>query len=158
MKRKKTLSLAVLLLAAVCTVTVYYRDVNSRKNTELTAESDSSEYPRWIEMMEEPGVNMAEARESFETYWVEREHFKGDNSKKFERWYTINSNRLDQMGNIITAEQVSSEFQKMRTKSGASQQGDWYCYGPINVGPRYSAKSDGGRVKDIEFHPSDPNT
>ena len=155
MKRNLIPIFAFLLLASFCAVTLYQRDVNSQKKS---VDNDVSAYPRWIEMMEEPGVNMAEAREAFETYWAGREHFQGDNSKKFERWYTINSNRLDQMGNVISAEQVSSEFQKMRTKSGAVQQGDWYCYGPVNVGPRNGTKRDGGRVRDIEFHPTDQNT
>lgn len=155
MKRNLTPIFAFLLLAAVCVATLYQREMNSQNKSEV---SDDSDYPRWIEMMEEPEVNMAEAREAFETYWAGREHFQGDKSKKFERWYTINSNRLDQMGNVISAEQVSSEFQKMRTKSGAVQQGDWYCYGPVNVGPRNGTKRDGGRVRDIEFHPTDPNT
>ena len=34
--------------------------------------------PVWIEMMEQPSVNMAEVRKSFDDYWINKEHFKGE--------------------------------------------------------------------------------
>lgn len=115
--------------------------------------------PKWIEMMEEPSVNMEEARKAFDTYWEHHTQQKGDRSKQFEQWYTINSNRLDQLGNVISAAQVKSEFQKLKINSFVEQKGTWFNYGPINVGPRPNgAKKDGGRVKDISFHPTDSNT
>ncbi len=123
-----------------------------------TVETGKEDHPVWIEMMEQPGVEMERARKSFDQYWESHEHFKGDQSKQFEQWYAINSNRIDQYGNVITAAQVSSEFQKLRTKSAVELQGEWFNYGPVNVGPRNGTKRDGGRVKDIEFHPTDPNT
>jgi PKD repeat protein/photosystem II stability/assembly factor-like uncharacterized protein len=119
---------------------------------------ESEENPVWIEMMEQPNVEIQKARESFDNYWEKHTHFKGDRSKQFERWYAINSKRINQFGNVISAAQVSSEFQKLRIKSGANQHGEWFNYGPINVGPRNGTKRDGGRVKDIEFHPTDKNT
>ncbi len=121
-------------------------------------EVEEEDYPVWIDMMERPGVNMSEAREAFDRYWESHEHYKGDRSKQFEQWYTINSRRVDQYGKVISAAQISSEFQKLRTMSDVSQEGEWFNYGPINVGPRKGFKKDGGRVKDIEFHPTDPNT
>ncbi|NQU50908.1 MAG: hypothetical protein HQ522_00040, partial [Bacteroidetes bacterium] len=117
-----------------------------------------NDYPVWIEMMEQPAVEMEQAREAFDSYWETHEHFKGDRSKQFEQWYAINSNRLDQFGKVISAAQVSSEFQKLRLKSAGEQQGEWFNYGPVSVGPRNGKKRDGGRVKDIEFHPTDKNT
>lgn len=122
-----------------------------------TSNDTDGDYPVWIEMMEQPSVEMSKARQSFDTYWEKNNHYKGDRCKQFERWYAINSKRLDKYGKVISSAQVSSEFQKLRTKSGAAQQGNWFNYGPINVGPRNGKKRDGGRVKDIEFHPVDPN-
>ncbi|MCF6332748.1 MAG: PKD domain-containing protein [Draconibacterium sp.] len=117
-----------------------------------------NDYPVWIEMMEQPTIEMGKAHEAFDSYWETHEHFKGDRSKQFEQWYAINSKRLDQFGNVISAAQVSSEFQKLRLKSAGDQQGKWFNYGPVSVGPRNGKKRDGGRVKDIEFHPTDKNT
>lgn len=125
--------------------------------TSITVNYDE-DYPVWIDMMEQPGIEMKEAREAFDKYWENHVHYKGDRSKQFEQWYAINSNRLDQYGNVISAAQVSSEFQKLRKQAGAAQEGEWFNYGPISVGPRNGVKKDGGRVKDIEFHPTDPNT
>ena len=121
-------------------------------------ETEKEDHPVWIEMMEQPGIEMEKAREAFDKYWESHEHFRGDRSKQFEQWYAINSNRLDQYGKVISAARVSSEFQKLRLNSAVELQGEWFNYGPVNVGPRNGTKRDGGRVKDIEFHPTDPNT
>ncbi len=116
------------------------------------------DYPIWIDMMEQSSVNMEDARKAFDAYWKHNTHFKGDRSKQFERWYVINSKRLDAYGNVISAEQVRQEFQRMRSFGNFEQKGKWYNYGPITVGPRNGIKKDGGRVKDIAFHPTDENT
>lgn len=119
---------------------------------------DTKDYPIWIEMMEQPSINMQDARKAFDAYWEHNTHFKGDRSKQFERWYVINSRRLDTYGNVISAERVRQEFQRMKSFGNFEQKGKWYNYGPINVGPRNGIKKDGGRVKDIAFHPTDENT
>ena len=77
-------------------------------------DTDYSSFPVWIEMMNQENVNMNEARKAFETYWKHNTRHQGDKVNKFERWYTINSNRLDKYGNVISAEQVKREFQRMR--------------------------------------------
>lgn len=116
---------------------------------------DYSEYPRWIEMMEQPEVNIQEARVAFDTYWENQDHFKGDRHKQFERWYAINAKRTDQTGNLISAQAVSSAYRSVMNTANAAAEGNWYCYGPVNVGPRNGTKRDGGRVKDVQFHPTD---
>lgn len=121
--------------------------------------SKHNDYPIWIDMMDQENVNVDEAREAFDNYWEYHTHHKGDKSKKFEQWYAINSRRLDQYGHVISTVQVRDELQRIRLNAGVEQQGMWFNYGPINVGPRNNGdKRDGGRVKDIEFHPIDPNT
>lgn len=123
-----------------------------------SVENYTDDYPVWIEMMEQPDVEMAEVRKAFDQYWENHQHFRGDRSKQFEQWYTVNSRRLDEAGKVISAKQVSAEFQRLKLKSGAEMQGNWFNYGPIGVGPRSGVKKDGGRVKDIEFHPTDSST
>jgi hypothetical protein len=114
---------------------------NVIKNSENT---NYEEYPVWIEMMESPNINIREARKAFDTYWEHNKHYKGDRSKQFERWYIINSKRLDEYGNVISAKQVRNEFVKIRSKLAFNQLGQWFNYGPINVGPRNNGiKKDG---------------
>ena len=119
---------------------------------------DNEDYPVWEEMMEQPEANIKETREAFDNYWKHHNHYKGDRSKQFERWYEINSRRLDNYGNVISAEQVKLEFLKIKSASNFQQKGQWFNYGPRNVGPRNNVKKDGGRVKNIDFHPTDQNT
>lgn len=124
-----------------------------------TDKKNYEDYPIWIEMMEQPSVNLEEAKSAFDAYWKHHTHHKGDRSKQFQRWYIRNSKRLDEYGNVVSAKQVREEFVKMRSVLGFQQKGKWYNYGPINVGPRNNGvKRDGGRVKDISFHPTDENT
>ena len=138
------------LLIATCILLNNYNNITK---------IDENDYPVWIDMMEQPSVNLEEARKYFDSYWEHHTHFKGDRSKQFERWYARNSKRLDGYGNVISAKQVREEFLKMRSALAFEQKGKWFNYGPINVGPRPNGtKRDGGRVKDIAFHPTDADT
>ncbi len=147
--------LQVFLLGSLAVITLFFSYKGAHKDLKKKMDSD---YPVWIEMMETPGVNLFEARKAFDDYWKHHAHFKGDQSKQFERWYTRNVERIDTYGNVIPYTKVIEEFQRMRSLANFTQLGQWFNYGPINVGPRNGVKRDGGRVKDIEFHPTDPNT
>lgn len=126
---------------------------------ESKTELDQEDYPIWIEMMDEPEVNLEEAAQAFDAYWENHAHYRGDKSKKFERWYDMNRKRLDKNGNVISAAQVRNEYQRMRALTTSGQAGKWFNYGPINVGRTVDGDPrNGGRVKDVAFHPSDPNT
>ncbi|SEP99245.1 Por secretion system C-terminal sorting domain-containing protein [Hyunsoonleella jejuensis] len=141
----------VLFMLALSALAIYLHMLNKKVNKE------EHDYPVWIEMMETPGVNLEEARQAFDAYWEHHEHYRGDKSKKFERWYARNSKRLDAYGNVVPQAEIVAEYQKARELSNFAQQGQWINYGPIDVGPRNGIKKDGGRVKDVEFHPTDPN-
>jgi photosystem II stability/assembly factor-like uncharacterized protein len=108
-------------------------------------------------MMEQPGVDIAEARRAFEKYWQHHEHYRGDQTEQFERWYALNSSRLDPQGGVIGAAQVADEFQRLRQVLDVKQEGDWYNYGPIDIAPRDGIKRDAGRVNHVAFHPTDPD-
>jgi photosystem II stability/assembly factor-like uncharacterized protein len=116
-----------------------------------------AEYPVWLEMMEQPDVDIAEARQAFETYWQHHERYRGDQAKQFERWYALNSSRLDPRGEVIGAAQVAEEFHRLRSQLDVKQEGDWYNYGPIDIAPRNGIKKDAGRVNHMAFHPIDPD-
>ncbi|MCF7567635.1 PKD domain-containing protein [Sabulilitoribacter arenilitoris] len=147
-KSKFILLISILLLGFI------YKSIEKKSHS-----INEENYPVWIDMMEQPSVNLEEARTAFDTYWQHNTHFKGDRSKQFERWYTRNSKRLDAYGNVVPYTHIISEFQKMRSSLAFEQKGQWYNYGPVNVGRKTNGDpKNGGRVKDIEFHPTDPNT
>jgi PKD repeat protein/photosystem II stability/assembly factor-like uncharacterized protein len=116
------------------------------------------EYPVWLDMMEREESNLAEAKKSFDAYWSKCEHFRGDRSKQFEKWYEENIGKLDVKGNVISRRRINEIYQNYNLMLGGEKEGDWYIYGPVNVAPRNGIKQDGGRVKDIEYHPQDPKT
>lgn len=150
MKKNKISVIIILLLIVMSSLVAKYNKA-SQVNEE--------DYPIWIDMMEQPSVNLEEAKKAFDTYWEHHVHFKGDRSKQFKRWYARNSKRLDEYGNVVSAKQVRDEFLRMRSVLAFEQKGKWFNYGPINVGPRLNGtKRDGGRVKDIAFHPTDADT
>ena len=149
----------VLMLGAVISYqSIITKTVQKNVHSQSDSENQEEDYPVWIDMMEQPEVNMEQARNAFDTYWANHEHFKGDRHKQFERWYAINARRTDEQGNVISAKAVSSAYRSIINSNNTSSEGNWYCYGPVNVGPRNGTKRDGGRVKDIEFHPADPQT
>ncbi|MDO5979741.1 LamG-like jellyroll fold domain-containing protein [Flavivirga spongiicola] len=151
---QKLTTLVLLLLTGIGIFSILHEEFAIKSN-----ESLEENLPVWIDMMEEPGVNLSEAKKTFDDYWQYNKHFKGDRSKQFERWYAKNLKRLDEFGNVISATQVNKEFQKMRSMALVSQQGNWTNYGPINVGKKTNGDPrNGGRVKDIAFHPTDANT
>ncbi|MEO9852868.1 MAG: PKD domain-containing protein [Reichenbachiella sp.] len=149
--RKKRILLSLFSVGLVCFVWF--------EGSKETARLDKDDYPIWMEMMEEPNVNLEEAARAFDAYWDNHAHYRGDKSKKFERWYEANRKRLDQNGNVISAAQVRNEYQRMRELTAAAQEGKWFNYGPVNVGRTVDGDPrNGGRVKDVAFHPTDPNT
>jgi photosystem II stability/assembly factor-like uncharacterized protein len=144
------LSCFLLLICLLISASPLERDVRA-----TNAVDPYAKYPVWREMMERPGVDIAEARRAFETYWQHHEHYRGDQAKRFERWYALNSSRLDPQGEVIGAAQIAAEFHRLRSQLDVKQEGDWYNYGPIDIAPRDGVKRDAGRVNHVAFHPID---
>ena len=46
----------------------------------------ASEYPYWIEMMQDEDANFYDVQEAFNVYWEGREITKGSGWKPFKRW------------------------------------------------------------------------
>jgi len=98
----------VFIITMIALGILFYNSINTSNN------DNPEDYPIWVEMMEQPGVKIEDARKAFDVYWKQNTHHKGDKSKKFEHWYAINSKRLDKYGKVISAAQVNSEYQKLR--------------------------------------------
>ncbi|WP_430813950.1 VPS10 domain-containing protein [Carboxylicivirga sp. RSCT41] len=160
MKKHFSIAVSALVLSVITFLFLFDKKLSiSDDATNETSLVSGEEYPVWIDMMEQPDVNLTEARQVFDNYWEQNERFKGDRYKQFERWYAISAKRTNKHGDVISARAVSSVWRNaMNDHNTEFIQGNWYCYGPLNVGPRNGTKRDGGRVRDIEFHPTDPNT
>ena len=48
--------------------------------------ADTSNYPYWIEMMQDENVNFNQTQNAFNTYWKNRTVEKGSGFKPFNRW------------------------------------------------------------------------
>ncbi len=122
---------------------------------------DTSDYPYWIEMMQDPSANFFETQKAFEMYWDGRERDKGDGWKVFKRWEYWTSLKVDEYGNKPKAGQLISEFNKMQntSKSVLLDDGHWEEIGPITLPSNGTGQPNGmGRLNAIGFHPTNVNT
>ena len=74
----RTLLLVVLLPAFA--VSAYTQDMAD------PTPPDTSNYPYWVEMMQDPSVNFYKVQRAFNQYWEGREITKGSGFKPFKRW------------------------------------------------------------------------
>jgi gliding motility-associated-like protein len=73
---------------------------------QVASHQDTSEYPYWVEMMQDPSVNFYKTLEAFETYWEDREITKGAGYKPFMRWAANMQELIDEDGNIPSSETI----------------------------------------------------
>ncbi|HAW51978.1 MAG TPA: hypothetical protein DCX54_06560, partial [Flavobacteriales bacterium] len=84
--------------------------------------SDTSSFPYWIDMMQDPKANFFETQKAFEKYWVNRERDKGDGWKPFKRWEYFTEQRIDVNGNKPAPEHVLNEYQSYFLSNSKSDQ------------------------------------
>lgn len=68
--------------------------------------TDTSEFPYWIEMMQDPTVNFYKTLHAFEVYWEDREITKGAGYKPFMRWAANMRELIDEDGNIPSSKTI----------------------------------------------------
>ena len=121
--------------------------------------SDTSSFPYWIDMMQDPKANFFETQKAFEKYWVNRERDKGDGWKPFKRWEYFTEQRIDVNGNKPAPEHVLNEYQSYFLSNSKSDQlvekDHWKEVGPILMPVNGTGQPNGlGRVNCLAFHPS----
>ncbi len=117
-----------------------------------------SEYPYWIEMMQDASASFYETVDAFEQYWQGREITKGCGYKPFKRWEDHWRNRLNADGTRKVESEVYDEFEKFKMNYANRDndfQGNWTNLGPIEKpGNSGTGQPNGnGRVNAIAFHP-----
>ena len=118
---------------------------------------DTSDYPYWWEMMQDPEVNFYDTQRAFYKYWENRE-IKGGGYKQFKRWEYRMERRILPDGTIPTPDLTWDNFQEYKTKHPRSLKNaePW-----IELGPRVLIGGGGydglGRINGIGFHPTNPD-
>ncbi len=143
--------------------------------TQAQNSNDTSNYPYWIDMMQDRNVNFFQTQRAFNLYWQNRTVQKGSGWKAFKRWEWINSHLVDSLGNFPNFEMQYQDYQDKIDQDNKSwdiatpglgvgsipckTQGDWKPMGPTTLPVNNTGQMNGmGRVNAIGLHPTDSNT
>lgn len=119
----------------------------------------ASEYPYWIEMMQDVDANFYDVQEAFNAYWEGREITKGSGWKPFKRWEWWQERHLNLDGSRQSPDKIYNEYKKYLAKfpDADKSHGDWFNLGPINLPSGDKGYKGLGRINAIAFHPTDEN-
>ena len=119
--------------------------------------NDTSNYPYWIEMMQDPSVNFFKVQSAFNTYWKDRPIAKGSGWKPFKRWEYMMMSRINPDGSRPAADETFNAYMAMQ-KNVRSSNGNWISHGPAEIPAPGPAGYEGlGRLNVVAFHPTDAN-
>lgn len=131
--------------------------VNSPVNAQQL-KADASEFPYWIEMMQDPSANFFETQAAFNAYWEGREITKGSGYKPFKRWEYWMGQRVSPDGTRPAPDRDMRAYNDyLRANSNRTLAGNWTPLGPFTVPSGYNGYRGLGRVNAIAFHPTDEN-
>jgi len=140
-----------LLLGSMMIVTI------ARSQTTSVVPNDTSNYPYWIEMMQDPGANFFETQKAFNLYWANRKITKGCGWKVFKRWEYMMQTRVNPDGSIPDPASTFRAYESYE-KSVRSVSGNWINMGPAVIPAPGPAGYEGlGRLNCVAWHPTDPN-
>lgn len=123
----------------------------------IAQQPDTTDYPYWIGMMQDPSANFYDVQRAFNVYWANREITRGSGWKPFKRWEYMAQNRILPDGTRHDPDHVWNEYQAYVQKhSDRDNQGDWVNLGPFTV-PLARGYQGLGRINAIAFDPADPN-
>ncbi len=127
------------------------------------AARDTSNFPYWIEMMQDPNANFHTTVRAFNQYWEDRKVTKGSGWKPFKRWESFMQSRIKEDGSKPAPDEVWNEYwktqnQKNKQKSSSASSANWTEMGPIQLPTNGTGQPNGmGRVNGIGFHPTNAN-
>jgi photosystem II stability/assembly factor-like uncharacterized protein len=142
----------ITLLAIILSVSLYAK---AQLNTSMNTPS-ASDYPYWIEMMQDPDANYYATVDAFNKYFENRDKGKASGWKLFKRWEYIHANDVLPDGKLMTTAYILSEYEK--NNSGKSLNGNWTELGPIIMPSNGTGQPNGlGRINAVGFHPTNAN-
>ena len=130
---------------------------NSQNLNSQQSQSDMSEYPYWIEMMQDQEANFFDVQKAFNIYWQGREVTKGSGWKPFKRWEYLMESRVNVDGSRPDPDNTWQEyFSYLESHSNTrDNNGNWVNLGPFQI-PDGKGYKGLGRINAIGFHPTDP--
>lgn len=129
------------------------------QTTSPAVSNDTTQYPYWIQMMQDPSANFFETQRAFNQYWQDRTITRGCGWKPFKRWENLMRTRIAPDGTLPAPDQTQRAFQEymQQRDQSSSLAGNWVSQGPFVI-PSDKGYKGLGRINAIAFHPTDPNT
>ncbi len=151
MNKFKALLLAI-AISSISFETIAQQDIPANQ-------SDTANYPFWIEMMQDHSVNFYAVQKAFNTYWEGREITKGSGWKPFKRWEWLTEQHINADGSRHEADKVYKAYNQylLEHPNAKSTNGDWENLGPFNIPGGDKGYKGLGRINAVAFHPSDPD-
>jgi hypothetical protein len=133
--------------------------ISAHSQEKQIASADTSQYPYWIQMMQDPDANFFQTQRAFELYWKDRAITKGCGWKPFKRWESYMQTRVSPTGEKPAPDAVFNAYNSYLQQHDQPQSlnGNWISQGPFNI-PMAKGYQGLGRINAIAFHPTDPNT
>lgn len=123
------------------------------------AQRDTSNYPYWIDMMQDPQANFYDVQKAFNTYWEGREITRSCGWKPFKRWEYFMSTRVKPDGSRYPEDELIKAYKTYESMASVKQAGAWNELGPIHQPANNGTGQPNGlgRVNAIAFHPTNAN-
>ena len=101
---------------------------------QFVTNNDTTTYPYWIKMMQNPKANYYQTVRAFNLYWQGREITRGSGYKPFKRWEYYWNVRLNPDGTRLAGDDTYrkvSAFLFERNRDTSTYQGNWVNLGPV---------------------------
>ncbi len=118
---------------------------------------DTSQYPYWIEMMQDQSVNFYDVQKAFNAYWKDRKITRSNGWKQFKRWEWWTGRHIYPDGSRFEPDKTYKAYMAyIKTHPDAKlSNADWLNLGPIHIPSKgYEGL---GRINAIAFHPTNPD-
>ena len=152
---EKRSSLPAILLIFMVSL-VGFNELAAQSNSRQSS-ADTSDYPYWIRMMQDPDANYFATVGAFEKYWNNRPVTKGCGWKVFKRWEYVMRDRVSPDGKKPLPDAVYKEWTRFNL-ANRSATGSWISLGPSTIpSPGPAGYLGLGRLNVVAFHPTDQN-
>ena len=82
--------------------------------------NDTTSFPYWIQMMQDPGANFFQTQRAFNLYWQDRKITKGCGWKVFKRWEYMMESRVSPDGTKPSPEATYDAYMAYKSNTRSS--------------------------------------
>lgn len=154
----------LLLRLLMCCAVFWLYDLPVHAQQAKQVSQDTSDFPYWIQMMQDPNANFYSTQSAFYKYWANRNtEQKGNGYKVFKRWEYIHESHILPDGKRQAPDYVKNTHEtamkNLPVQRSMASSCDWSLVGPAVLPANSTAQPNGmGRINAIAFHPTDANT